>query len=288
MLLKNFEVCVLVHGNQVKEYDHFGGVFVEGKKGTEFTIRLKNNTHKRALAVLTIDGKSVIDGAAGSLETSGGYIVEPYSTINVPGWRVNDSSVANFTFANKEHSYAARMGEGVDNVGVIGCAFFYESVIFLTDIYTKPNPWQYPTWTSSVNNASCPGVAHDSNTLFRYDNSCLNDERNTIPCSATYSATKSCSVNNLGTDFGKQSAHSVTTAAFARCPEPEAVFTLYYDTREGLINRGVNLQPKVQVCPSPFPGSARGCPIPPGWSTPTPVEPTHPNWANKKTKKVVR
>lgn len=281
MLLKNFEVSVLVHGNQIKEYEHSGSTFIEGKEGTEFTIRLKNNTHKRALAVLTIDGKSVIDGAAGSLETSGGYVIEPYSSTTIPGWRVNDDSVANFTFADKAHSYAARMGEGADNVGVIGCAFFYEIESYNPSIYVTSTPWTYPnpTWTS---NTFATGAA---NSTFHYDNACLRGapQSSTIPCSTTCST----SVNNLGTDFGKQSNHAVSVVSFSRSSQPETVFTIYYDTREGLVNRGVNLQPRAQVCPSPFPGSAKtGCPIPPGWLTPTPVTASQPNPGAKKTKAV--
>ena len=68
---------------------------------------------------------------------------------------------------------------------------------------------------------------------------------------------------------------------------------MYYDTRDGLINRGVNLQPKVQVCPSPFPASqGRGCPVPPGWNKTTNTQQTNGNKqtsgdhsSNKKSKK---
>jgi hypothetical protein len=290
MLRKDFELCVVVNGNQVKEYEHNGSVFIEGKSGTDFSIRLKNNTHRRALAVPTIDGKSVIDGSTGSIDASGGYVVAPYSAITIPGWRINDEEIAKFVFTNKDGSYSAQIGDGTDNVGVIGCAFFYENEHVIYNSHITHTTWIYPQspliwWTSSGSGTIPCGsdgiIAGDVNLKSTSRSASIDNSSNTKGISdvADINHTTLCScqsvndacysteaVNNLGTGFGQQAAHGVTNVSFNRCSNPEVVFTMYYDTRDGLVNRGVSLQPKVQVCPSPFPASkGKGCPVPPGW-----------------------
>ena len=120
---------ILVHGRPVKEYSHKGLVYVEGRPGTEFTLRVANNrTIRRALAVVTVDGRSVMNGRPGSY-ASGGYVLKPYSSIVIPGWRLDNEEVAKFFFTGRNDSYAAQMGAPAD-VGVIGCAVFHERIEF--------------------------------------------------------------------------------------------------------------------------------------------------------------
>lgn len=279
MLRNNFEFSVLVKGSSIKEYEHNGATFIEGKEGTEFSLRLKNNTHQRCLAVITVDGKSVIDGTPGSVDDGGGYVVNAYSSVTIPGWRLDDSQVAKFVFSDKEDSYAVAAGDGDDNVGVIGCAVFFEKQLV---IY----PYSFPTYQparSSAGNLD-PWITTTGGTSPKFDdlnivydnkvtlssNSNINANANDVTINTLSEDSVQCCCNavagNLGTGFGEASEHSVTTTSFNRCDEPNTLFTTYYDNREGLEARGVNLKAKAQVCPSPFPASrGRGCPPPPSW-----------------------
>src|ERR1700733_5097028 len=70
-----FGLSVLVAGRPVREYMTGGKTLVAGKHGSDYVLRLTNRSRNRIKAVLTVDGRSVIDGKAGSLEGSG-YILD--------------------------------------------------------------------------------------------------------------------------------------------------------------------------------------------------------------------
>ena len=122
--MPRYEFDVLVHGKSVAKYVHEGRVYIEGRAGSNFTILVRNNTGDRALAVVTVDGLSIMDGKKGSQEGMG-YVLSPHETLKIPGWRLDDDGVAKFKFGKKGKSYAAAKGD-TRNVGVIGCAVFEE------------------------------------------------------------------------------------------------------------------------------------------------------------------
>jgi hypothetical protein len=102
-----------------------GREYVIGERGQRYVIQLRNHTGNRVEAVATVDGLDVIDGRPGSLRKRG-YLVNPFSTIEIEGFRRSRSAVATFRFGSVSESYAARKGNA-RNVGVIGVAFFDES-----------------------------------------------------------------------------------------------------------------------------------------------------------------
>lgn len=120
----NFRMHVLVHGREIREYPHQGETYIEGRKGSEFKLRIINDSHERVEAVVTVDGLSVMNGKAGGFNVRG-YLVPAFSHIDIPGWRLNMESVAQFFFSALGESYAHQMSKPT-NVGVIGCAIFKE------------------------------------------------------------------------------------------------------------------------------------------------------------------
>lgn len=286
MLRNNFDFSLLINGNSVKEYEHQGQVFVEGKQGTEFSIRLKNNTHKRCLAVITVDGKSIIDGAPGNIDNGGGYVVEAYSSATIPGWRLDNNNIAKFVFSSPEDSYVAQSDdepEAMDNIGVIGCAVFYEQ----ETIYWNPNLWrdstpidnrplvwyggsQFDSYTTKLGGNTQSGgtsIKSTRGTHNAVDCSNINTAVYNISASSIADSGTTETIANLGTGFGNAAQHTVSEQSFTRCAQPETVFTVYYDTRKGLEARGVNLKANAYICPSPFPASkGRGCKPPLNWN----------------------
>jgi hypothetical protein len=125
MLHNNYEVRVLVKGRPINEYPHNGQTFVEGRDGSNFEIEFKNLSPQRIEVVLSVDGLSVIDGKEAGPQSSG-YVVDPYGSIRIPGWKLTEEQVAAFQFAGKKQSYAAQSTGSARNTGVLGALVFAE------------------------------------------------------------------------------------------------------------------------------------------------------------------
>ena len=98
--------------------------YVVGQAGQRYTIVLENHTGHRFETVATVDGLDVINGKTGSLDNRG-YVLLPYATLEIDGFRQSQDAVASFRFGAVGDSYAAQTGTA-RNVGVIGIAFFGE------------------------------------------------------------------------------------------------------------------------------------------------------------------
>ena len=101
-----------------------GRSYVMGNDGARYSIRIENQTGARFEAVATVDGLDVIDGQPGSFEKRG-YLVAPWSSVEIDGFRRSEDEVAAFRFGRVRDSYAAKRGSD-RNVGVIGVAVFQE------------------------------------------------------------------------------------------------------------------------------------------------------------------
>lgn len=225
----NYEVEVLVNGRPVKEYFHEGKTYIEGKKGTTFSLKLRNNSPSRKLFVPSIDGLSVMSGKECSFNSSG-YIVQPWSSITVDGWRTSDNEVAQFYFSSPRDSYGSRIGKG-KNIGVIGCAIFGEEYHeqFFSTTYVPHN------FQSTIGNGTINAYGAASNAQFN----CLS---------------MSSVSNNLGTGFGETKRSEVVSVSFERESRPLDVFEIHYNTREQLERLGIEFRPPIYVSPQAFPG----------------------------------
>ncbi|HEX3776856.1 MAG TPA: hypothetical protein VHV51_20430 [Polyangiaceae bacterium] len=112
------------NGSPLPAASFAGKDYVAGSDGERYVIEIENHTGNRFEAVATVDGLDVIDGQTGSFAKRG-YLVNPWSTLDIDGFRRNQSAVAAFRFGAVKDSYAARKGSD-RNVGVIGVAFFHE------------------------------------------------------------------------------------------------------------------------------------------------------------------
>jgi hypothetical protein len=101
-----------------------GRTYAVGSDGERYVIRVENRTPARLEAVATVDGLDVIDGDDGDPKKRG-YVVAPYDTLEIEGFRDGEGSVRAFRFGATDDAYASRRGKG-RNVGVIGVALFHE------------------------------------------------------------------------------------------------------------------------------------------------------------------
>ncbi len=110
MQVGGFTLHLIAAGRPAPEYGHDGRVYVAGRAGDEYVLRVGNRTGRRVKAVLSVDGVNVVDGRP-TADSGGGYVVEPYGSYDVPGWRTDDGHVARFVFAAPEAGYGSASGE---------------------------------------------------------------------------------------------------------------------------------------------------------------------------------
>jgi hypothetical protein len=255
--LKNFDIEIIVNGLPITKYlsPENNQLFVEGRKGSEFTLLIKNQTANKVLAVPSVDGLSVFDGKPAS-NNSQGYILYPFKNIAIPGWTLDNSSVAKFIFTEKERSYSSQSGQGTNNVGVIGCIFFNEqprpipqydfSYIQRKTFIPEYLPDIYPLTYTSTN---------------QFSTMCYNSmDSGTFAVAAAAPPVE----NDVGTGFGKSTNFNTYAEEFKRTLEPAEIINIYYGSRKYLEQFGIRFSPPVvKTLPVAFPGN--GCTPPPGW-----------------------
>ena len=111
-------------GQVLPEYAGRGQLWIAGTPGHRYSVRLTNTTGERVLVVLSVDGVNAVTGQDAS-PSQAGYVLDPWETAEIAGWRKSLDDVAQFVFTDLPDSYAARTGRP-DNVGVIGIAVFRE------------------------------------------------------------------------------------------------------------------------------------------------------------------
>lgn len=118
-------------GRSLPAADVGGHRYVIGNQGEAYRIGIENHSRDRFEVVGSVDGLDVIDGETAALHKRG-YVVEPFSSLVIDGWRTSTESVAAFRFAAIDDSYADRTGKPRD-IGVVGVAFFGEEARNLRD-----------------------------------------------------------------------------------------------------------------------------------------------------------
>lgn len=251
MKINNIEFSVRVKGNRVREFiaPATQQIFIEGRQNSEFSIEVKNNTASDVLAVLSVDGLSVIDGKPAS-SSGGGYVVKAHSTLDIEGWRVDSGSVAKFIFAGKtghsDDSYVAQIGGDTANKGVIGLAVFAEEY--------RPREAFRGIAPSSISK----GWSHNQPSGIMFASSMAS---NTPVGSRSLRSTASPVEQSLGAGFGDATDFRTETVQFKR-GDLIGMGVIRYDDRKGLEARGIRFDFGE---PNPFPADSQGCRPPEGW-----------------------
>ena len=125
--LVDLQVVDRSRGDVLSTWRHRGASWVAGRPGDRYALRLSNRTGGRVLVVLSVDGVNVVSGETASTGQTG-YVLGPWASAEITGWRKSYSEAAAFYFTALPDSYAART-DRPDNVGVIGAAIFRERVV---------------------------------------------------------------------------------------------------------------------------------------------------------------
>jgi len=235
-----YSVEILAEGQRsVPTFYHRGEHFILGRKSERYTLRIHNRTARRIEAVVSVDGRDVLDGKRASYQKRG-YIVPAWSYIDVDGWRLSNQQVAAFRFSSVSESYAAKTGDAF-NVGVIGVAVFpekvYEPVIVSPPVY--PDEEAYRTddvgEPSIYGGASAEGKGESAKPRSR-------GQASPAKKSQAAMGQGSSSRPGLGTEFGEVRHSHVTGTSFERASlSPSTTLGLRYNDRRGLVAGGIDV-----------------------------------------------
>ncbi len=96
-----------------------------GERGTRYEVILKNDARRAVEVVVSVDGLDATDGKPASL-TKRGYVLAPFETLAVEGFRTSRTTVAAFRFGRMFDTYGQRRHGTAVNAGVVGIAVFEE------------------------------------------------------------------------------------------------------------------------------------------------------------------
>jgi hypothetical protein len=252
-------------GQPLRLWPHDGRSFVAGQPGARYSLRVTNHTDGRVLVVMSVDGVNIITG-----ETAGygqkGYVLSPYQSYDVSGWRKSDTEVAAFTFAALPQSYAARTGRPAD-VGVIGIAAFKERVVIPVPAQpaSEGRPYGRNDARSDVSELVVTGRRVPSPSAPPPPSAA----RMAPSAPSEVVVTAERRAEKLGTAHGAREWSVTYTVPFERATAyPQLIRRIEYDTHDNLVASGV-IRPSWDAGhrPRPFPSNGEGAgyvPDPPG------------------------
>jgi hypothetical protein len=234
----DYELQVLVDGAPAPTFAQGNGTYVLGQLGQRYTVRVINHTGRRIEAVVSVDGRDVVDGRSADFRNKRGYLVPAWGQVDIDGWRLSTVQAAAFRFSTVGASYAGRTGSARD-VGVIGAAIFPERFVPRPPprVIERPYPGYDPeSWRmrdeQQAPRSAAPAPAPSS--------------RAAEAEAGAPSASQAPAPQNrpgLGTEFGEAVSSPVQEVAFLRANpvSPSVVLGIRYNDRAGLIAMGVDL-----------------------------------------------
>jgi hypothetical protein len=218
------------------EYRHRGSTYVAGRPGERYAVRLSNRSNARVLVVLSVDGVNAVSGETAATGQTG-YVLSPWQSADITGWRKSDAEAAAFYFTALPDSYAART-ERPHNVGVIGVAVFRERVPL-----PRPRPFEPVPYSSGRDDGSMADKAAERSSA---------GSPSASPQSERDAALASRS-DKLGTGHGEREHAPIGRTSFERATsQPAEIVQVRYDSHANLVASGV-IAPR-RAPPDPFPG----------------------------------
>jgi hypothetical protein len=153
-------------GQWLPETPFRGDTWVAGTPGHRYSVRLTNTTGERVLVVLSVDGVNAVTGQTANPAQTG-YVLAPWQSAEISGWRKSMDDVAQFVFTDLPDSYAARTGRP-DNVGVIGIAVFREARPIAYVPPAVPPPWMEDSRGNQAPQAKSAAPAAESSAADAY------------------------------------------------------------------------------------------------------------------------
>jgi hypothetical protein len=226
----NYSIELLVAGRSLPVAHVGEKSYVLGRMNESYVVRVHNRTNRRVEALISVDGRDAIDGQPSDLSKRG-YVIGPYSYVDVDGFRLNMDEVAAFRFTSRGDSYAVRMGSGREQLGMIGVAVFSEHRYI-----PRPKP---------------PVVMKENREHELYPRPDASD----FHAKRHRSWGHSPQAKNLGTRFGERRSSAAEETRFVRQKgnHPASRLSLRYDDRHGLCAIGLHHYCHSHIHPHPRP-----------------------------------
>jgi hypothetical protein len=243
----------LVHSDGSSFPTFFEGntTWIAGQEGERYDLHIQNHTDGRVEVVVSVDGRDVISGKPGDYRKQRGYVLAPFGSLVVEGYRQSLDRIAAFRFSSLSDSYSARLGTP-GNVGVIGVAAFSEKVReprhkrALAPLTADPFPGEEAEFRGEEAAPAAPaGVVTGS----RADKKRGRQEARGDGGFATAEPE-----NRIGTEYGESVFSPVEEVEFKRenKKRPDQLLVLRYDSIEGLRARGIVVDETWRPEPVPF------------------------------------
>lgn len=222
-----YRLSVVVDGSPVTEYASRGRVYVEARKGRNFTLRLVNPTGERVAVALSVDGRNVVDARRTTAREATKWLLEPWQTLEIPGWQISGDTSRRFFFTETARSYAKWLGD-TSNVGTIEAVFFREKRRRIAAHVTESGQGPDGRDARGQAGAGAPAPAPPAEAQAPRKDA-ARPEAGAARESDSYAAT----------GIGERSSFPVTWVDFQEEPAPAATITLRYEFRPELVRLGV-------------------------------------------------
>lgn len=279
-----YEVQLLVDGAPAPTFWYSGESYVMGQTGERYVIRVHNHTSRRVEAVVTVDGRDVVDGKSGDYRNKRGYLVPAWGQVDIDGWRISQSSAAAFRFSSVADSYAARTGNARE-VGVIGVAVFPERIYRPRPLPPPPPPCCFDDDRVESEHNYAPSAATpkmsqpEEKSAAPSSRDAFGDARRGAGSASPMKSKEAYAHRNrpgLGTEFGEAVSSHIQEVEFVRASAsmPAVILGMRYNDHDGLVAMGVNVDgvyprpgdTELRRTADPFPVSPSRYATPPtGW-----------------------
>ena len=249
--LVDLQIVDRSRGNVLPTWRHRGTSWVAGRPGDRYALRLSNRTGGRVLVVLSVDGVNVVSGETASTGQTG-YVLGPWASAEITGWRKSYSEAAAFYFTALPDSYAART-DRPDNVGVIGAAIFRERVV---QPVQRPIESQPPVASGRPDGRHAPGARapRPGRGPPPTPRASARPPRRPLRRRCA-TASRWPRREKLGTGHGEREYSPTTQTTFERASsQPAEIVQVRYDSHANLVAAGVIGRPQPPAVPQPFPG----------------------------------
>ncbi len=227
-------------------YSHNNEIYLAGNNGDPYYIKVcsspyYNQRHPtpRNLNIISVDGLNVITGKPAGYNQPGYVLNNDGSCNTIKGWRKNLKEEAQFVLTDSSQSYANRISQNVNNVGVIGIASFKEKVYSPPPIPEIPTPLAGMPRYSNMEDGALPQKSAE-----------VQDSARTMSSSEPMMKKES----KLGTGHGDRVDSQAVRTEFEKASDnPYRVTKIYYDSYRNLEDKGIIR--KGSKMPNPFPES---------------------------------
>jgi hypothetical protein len=228
-------VSVALDGRAASLYpapDGSGRYYLEARTGSRYSVSLANRTGERLGIVLSVDG---LNAVSGERETQRGrmYVLDPWQTTSVQGWRTSLSDIRQFTFVDERRSYAARSGKANEKMGWIEVAVYRERRAL---VKLREYPYSEPKRQDSAERQEGDG----RNQAPAAPTPEAGASRDTAQAQGKLEAESGARARSYpGTGWGDRAHDPVVLVSFDPEPNPSERVTLRYEYRPALVALGV-------------------------------------------------